>query len=155
MLLIFWSCGISVLMAKESVQVVVEGLEGEGLKNVQAALTLPPGVVREGTVDRQLLEIFQRQIPEKARKALEPFGYYEAQVSTEEGKMEKDEGLIRVKVIPGEPVRVTAVNVRVTGPGEQNPDLKQLVASFPAESRGCAESGQIPKSERGNAGPKL
>ena len=39
--------------------------------------------------------------------------------------------MIRVKVIPGEPVRVTAVNVRVTGPGEQNPDLKQLVASFP------------------------
>ena len=39
--------------------------------------------------------------------------------------------MIRVKVIPGEPIRVAAVNVRVTGPGEADRDLKQLVASFP------------------------
>ena len=82
-------------------------------------------------MDRQLLEIFQRQIAEKVQRALEPFGYYDAQVSTAMEKIEKDEALIRVKVIPGEPIRVGAMNVRVTGPGEQNPDLKQLVASFP------------------------
>ncbi len=128
---IFWFWGIPPLMAEDPLQVIVEGLEGEELKNVRAALTLPPGVVRGGTVDRQLLEIFQRQIPEKVQRALEPFGYYDAQVSTVMEKMEKDEALIRVKVIPGEPIRVTAVNVRVTGPGEKNPDLKQLVASFP------------------------
>jgi len=118
-------------MAKEPIQVIVEGLEGEELKNVRGTLTFPPGLVREGSVDRRLLEIFQRQIPEKVQRALEPFGYYDAQVSTAMEKMEKDEALIRVKVIPGEPFRVTALNVRVTGPGEQNPDLKQLAASFP------------------------
>jgi translocation and assembly module TamA len=128
---IFWFCGISPLMAKEPIQVIVEGLEGEELKNVRGTLTFPPGLVREGSVDRRLLEIFQRQIPEKVQRALEPFGYYDAQVSTAMEKMEKDEALIRVKVIPGEPFRVTALNVRVTGPGEQNPDLKQLAASFP------------------------
>ena len=118
-------------MAADPVQILVEGVEGEELKNVRAALTLPTGVVRDGTVDRQLLEIFQRQIPEKVKKALEPFGYYDVQVSSAMEKIEKAEALIRVKVIPGEPIRVAAVNVRVTGPGEQNPDLKQLVASFP------------------------
>ncbi len=118
-------------MAEDPLQVIVEGLEGEELKNVQAALTLPSGVVRDGTVDRPLLEIFQRQIPEKVRKALEPFGYYDAQVVAAMEKIEKDEALIRVKVILGAPIRVNAVSVRVTGPGEQNPELKQLVASFP------------------------
>jgi translocation and assembly module TamA len=147
LLLIFWSCGISVLMAKESVLVVVEGLEGEGLKNVQAALTLPPGVVREGTVDRQLLEIFQRQIPEKTRKALEPYGYYEAQVSTEEEKTETGEGLIRVKVIPGEPVRVTARNIQVQGPGAQNAELKQLAASFPLKVGDVLNQGRYRKAK--------
>jgi translocation and assembly module TamA len=82
-------------------------------------------------VDRQLLEIFQRQIPEKVKTALEPFGYYETKVSSATEKIEKGEALIRVKVIPGEPIRVAAVNVRVTGPGELNPDLKHLIASFP------------------------
>ena len=118
-------------MAADPVQILVEGVEGEELKNVRAALTLPTGVVRDGTVDRQLLEVFQRQIPEEVKKALEPFGYYDAQVSTAMEKMEKAKALIRVKVIPGEPIRITAVNLRVTGPGEQQPELRQLVASFP------------------------
>jgi len=124
-------CGLSPALAAEPVQVMVEGLEGEELKNVQASLSLPPGVIREGTVDRPLLEMFRRQIPEKVKKALEPFGFYDAQVSTTMEKMEKDEAVIRVKVIPGEPIRVAAANVRVLGPGEQDPGLKQPVASFP------------------------
>ena len=130
-LFILWVSGISSVRAADPVQVLVEGVEGEELNNVRAALALPPGVVRDGSVDRQLLEIFQRQIPEKVKKALEPLGYYETRVSTAMEKIEKEEALIRVKVIPGEPIRVAAVNVRVTGPGEQNPDLQQLFASFP------------------------
>jgi translocation and assembly module TamA len=118
-------------MAAEPLQVVVEGLEGDAMKNAQAALALPPGVVREGVVDRALLEFFRRQIPEKVQKALEPFGYYEAQVSSSQEKNEEGQELLRVKVIPGKPIRITALNVRITGPGEKNPDLKQLVSSFP------------------------
>ena len=120
-------------MAAEPVQVVIDGLEGEALKNAQAALALPPGLVREGVVDRALLDLFRRQIPEKVRKALEPFGYYEAQVSSTQEKNEKGQELLRVKVIPGKPIRITALNVRITGPGENNPDLKQLVSSFPLQ----------------------
>jgi translocation and assembly module TamA len=127
----FSFCGLSPLWAKDPVQVMIEGLQGEELKNVQAALTLPPGLVRGGALDLGLLEIFQRQIPERVERALQPFGYYEAQVSATAEKMEKNEALIRVKVIPGEPIRVEAVNLRVTGPGGENPDLKHLVASFP------------------------
>lgn len=125
-LFILWISGICSVMAADPVQVLVEGVGGEELKNVRAALTLPTGILRDGTVDRQLLEIFQRQIPEKVKKALEPFGYYDVQVSSAMEKIEKDEALIRVKVIPGEPIQVAAVNVRITGPGEQNPGLKQL-----------------------------
>jgi len=121
-------------MAAEPVQVVIEGLEGEALKNVQAALALPPGVVSEGVVDRALLEFFRRQIPEKVKKALEPFGYYEAQVSSTQEKSEEGRELLRVKVIPGNPIRVTSVTVRITGPGETNPDLRQLVAAFPLKA---------------------
>jgi translocation and assembly module TamA len=121
-------------MAAEPVQVVIEGLEGDALKNVQAALALPPGVVSEGVVDRALLEFFRRQIPEKVKKALEPFGYYEAQVSSTREKSEDGRELLRVKVIPGNPIRVTSVTVRVTGPGEKNPDLRQLVAAFPLKA---------------------
>jgi translocation and assembly module TamA len=118
-------------MAAEPLEVVIEGIEGDALKNARDSLTLPPGMVREGLVDRALLDLFLRQIPEKVRKSLEPFGYYEAQVSANVEKTEDGRDFLRVKVIPGEPIRVTVVHVRVTGPGEKNRDLTQLAASFP------------------------
>jgi translocation and assembly module TamA len=114
--------------------VVVEGLEGDALKNAQAALALPPGMVREGVIDRALLDLFRRRIPEKIQKSLEPFGYYEAQASSLAEKTEDGRDLLRVKVIPGAPVRITSVQVQVTGPGEKNRDLRLLVASFPLKS---------------------
>ncbi|MGQ9647553.1 MAG: POTRA domain-containing protein, partial [Thermodesulfobacteriota bacterium] len=69
------------LLPKEPIIVIVEGVEGEELKNVQATLALPPGLVSDGKVDRLWLERFQRQIPEKVSLALEPFGYYESGVT--------------------------------------------------------------------------
>ena len=121
-------------MAAEPLEVVVEGLEGDVLKNVQAALTLLPGMVSEGRVDQALLELFRRQIPERVKKALEPFGYYEAQVSSTREKSEEGREILRVRVVPGNPVRVASVIVRITGPGETHPELRQLVAAFPLKA---------------------
>ena len=121
-------------MAAEALKVVIEGIQGDALKNAQAALALPPGMVREGVIDRALLEIFRHQISEKVQKALEPFGYFEAQVSSTHEKGEEGQEFLRVKVIPGSPIRVAAVIVRIAGPGETNPDLKQLVAAFPLKA---------------------
>ena len=127
----FGACLLSEAVAAEPLEVVIEGIEGDALKNTRAALTLPPGMVREGGIDRALLNLFLRQIPEKVRKSLEPFGYYEAQASSYMEKTEDGRDLLRVKVIPGEPIRVTRANVRVIGPGEKNHDLRLLVHSFP------------------------
>ena len=121
-------------MAAEALKVVIEGIQGDALKNAQAALALPPGMVREGVIDRALLEVFRRQISEKVQKALEPFGYYEAQVSSTQEKGEEGQEFLRVKVIPGSPIRVASMIVRISGPGETNPDLKQLVADFPVKA---------------------
>jgi translocation and assembly module TamA len=125
------ACLVSNAMAAEPLEVVVEGIEGDALKNAQAALALPPGIIREGVIDQALLNLFRRRIPEKIQKALEPFGYYEAQASSNMEKTEDGRELLRVKVTPGEPVRVTTANVRVIGPGEKNRDLSHLAASFP------------------------
>jgi translocation and assembly module TamA len=121
-------------MAAEVLEVVIEGIQGDALKNAQAALALPPAMVREGVIDRALLEIFRHQVSEKVQKALEPFGYYESRVSSTQEKGEEGHEFLRVKVIPGSPIRVASVIVRIAGPGETNPDLKQLVAAFPLKA---------------------
>jgi translocation and assembly module TamA len=128
------ACLVSNAMAAEPLEVAIEGIQGDALKNAQAALALPPGLVREGVIDRALLEIFRHQIAGKVQKSLEPFGYYEAQVSSTQEKGEEGREVLRVKVIPGTPIRVDSVIVRIAGPGETNPDLKQLVAAFPLKA---------------------
>ena len=59
--------GVSV-MAAEPVEVTVEGIEGEILKNVEAELTLPPGLVQGDKVDRYWLSLFEQRTPERVRR---------------------------------------------------------------------------------------
>jgi translocation and assembly module TamA len=120
------------LHAVEPVEIVVTGIEGDALKNVQETLVLPAGLVREGTVDRLWLDRFARQAEDKARTALEPFGYYRALVTvTVEPAGERH--LLRVQVVPGEPVRLTEVKVAVVGPGTEEKRLRRQVAMFPVK----------------------
>src|SRR6185369_17085824 len=92
--------------AADPVEIIVSGIEGDALKNVKESLVLPAGLVREGTVDRLWLERFAKQAEEKTRSALEPFGYYHAQIAvTVEPAGERYHLLIRV--VPGEPVHLS------------------------------------------------
>ena len=116
--------------AEEKAEVVIDGIEGEPRENVAYALALPRDLIREGKVDRLWLERLGRQAEAKTRRALEPFGYYNARVSASVER-EQETSRIRVKVEPGEPVRLAGVNVAVRGPGEQERSLERLAREFP------------------------
>ncbi len=117
--------------AKEPVQIVIEGLTEEEHANVAAALALPSGLVEKGRVDEQWLERFEHQVPEKVRRALEPFGYYRAQVSVTTAKSEDGAYRLNVVVTKGEPVRLAAVRVSAEGPGAKEKALEEDIAKFP------------------------
>ena len=124
------------LPAAEPVIIVVEGLEGDVLKNVREALVLPSGLVREGTVDRLWLERFGKQANEMVRTAMEPFGYYNARITVTTEERGSGAYRLRVKVEPGEPVRVAEVTLALNGPGAQERPLQELAASFPLKKGG-------------------
>jgi translocation and assembly module TamA len=112
------------------VEIVVSGIKGDALKNVQESLALPAGLVREGTVDQLWLERFAKQAVDKARTALEPYGYYNAQVTVAIEAAGKGYRLL-VTVLPGEAVQLTDVTVSLTGPGTEEKRLQRLIAAFP------------------------
>jgi translocation and assembly module TamA len=117
--------------ASESVRVVVEGLSGKELANVEAALGVPPALIREGKVDRMWLQRFERQAPGKVREALEAFGYYRPVISTRMDTPGEGEYRLTVRVDPGQPVRLTTVQVKVQGPGTIDRELLQAASEFP------------------------
>ena len=118
--------------AAEPLEIEVSGVSGEeALANVHAALALPPGLIKEGEIEPLWLERFEEQLPERVRQALEPYGYYEAEVSSQRQKTGTGRYRLLVTVATGEPVRVTAVEVRLNGPGASEPRLQKLVADFP------------------------
>ncbi len=123
-------CRAAPLFAADPVKVEVTGVEGDAEKNVKEALTLPYGLVRDGKVDRLWLERFALKAPEQTRLALEPYGYYNARVSS---RIEGSDGNYRllVAVVPGEPVRLTRVELLLEGPGAGEAALRRLAASFP------------------------
>ncbi len=134
--LLFLVCFVTPLTAAEPVEIVVEGLEGDVLKNVRDMLVLPYGLVQEGKADRLWLERFGRQADERVLTAIEPYGYYSARVTTSIEEVGSCAYRLRVSVIPGEPVRVTEVTLALHGPGADEEPLKKQAAAFPLKKGG-------------------
>jgi translocation and assembly module TamA len=129
---ILFFCFSNVLHAAgESLQVMVEGLEGIERSNVESALVIPPGLVNEGNVDKRWLQRFKKEIPQKVNNSLEPFGYYKAVVSTTLDRTNEGVYRLLVNVKKGEPVRLTAVSINAEGTGAGEGVLIELMAKFP------------------------
>jgi translocation and assembly module TamA len=94
------------------------------LDNVRRALSLVDSIGRDlGEARRDYLV---REAESEARHALEPFGYFSPTVRVTAGA----NGIVTVDIARGEPVRVDALRVAVTGPGEADAVLKDDIDAF-------------------------
>lgn len=101
--------------ASEGVDVVVEGLSGEPLANVEAAL----GIARLGPDDaRREAKVLQQHeaAPADIRRALQPFGFYRPSITSHLAS--RGPGWqARYVIDPGEPVPLNRVDIRLSGAG--------------------------------------
>ncbi|MHB8109001.1 MAG: autotransporter assembly complex protein TamA [Syntrophorhabdaceae bacterium] len=116
---------------EKSVRIHIQGVEGKQLENVKAALVLPDGLVQDGSVNVKWMEHFEKQIPRKVEKALEPFGYYDPEVFVNPGERNVDRYEIYVDIDPGQAVLVTEINISVQGPGNDEKEIRNAAAAFP------------------------
>lgn len=127
-----WVLALPVIaLAAEPVELIIKGVEGRVLDNVEAVLSLPARLVEEGEVDRPWLDRFIRQVPKKIRPALEPFGYYAPSAETLLEITSDNRYLIHVSIDPGVATRVKDVSVQLEGEGAANPVLQELAGTFP------------------------
>ena len=132
----------------EPVEIVVEGVVGDGRKNVLAALTLPPGLIADGKVDKLWLERFVRQADQKVLAALEPFGYYSAHVTVTLETQGTDSFRVRVNVEAGQPVILTNVNVSINGRGASESSLAPLASAFPLQKGSVLQHQSYEQAKR-------
>lgn len=114
----------------DSVRVEIQGIDGDLLQNARAFLTLWDR--RGEDLDPGQIRRLHERGSDEIRRALQPFGYYRAQVQPELLR-EEDRWLARYVVDPGPPVRLTEVDVQVTGPGAEEPGFRRRVQEFPLQ----------------------
>ncbi|HEX5755104.1 MAG TPA: BamA/TamA family outer membrane protein, partial [Arenimonas sp.] len=134
-----WRCWVWLLLLPgpaaaltlKDVQVV--GVDGDARRNIELALSLsriPPTQL----LSEQRLAYLLGEAPEQARQALQPLGYYLAEVEVDSRRV-GDAVSVRVQVRTGPPVRVQQLGLGIDGPGGEDPVLRRQLARF-APGRG-------------------
>lgn len=113
------------LQALAKIEVTIPNVSEAVQTNVRAFLSLTRYADRDDVTD-EVMSRLQRRIVTETRQALEPLGYYEPDVSYD---VRKDSELwkVTIRIEPGRPVRLSDVNVNVTGPGAQDRAIRELV----------------------------
>jgi translocation and assembly module TamA len=130
----------------ERVSIVVEGVEGDVLESVRASIELHQYEERDVS-PVEVRRLFERA-DEQIRTALEPFGYYGADVT---GKLERPEpGKYRAtfRVKPGEPVIVRKESVVVSGEAAQLESVKAALERFQPKQGERLDHGVYERSKQ-------
>jgi translocation and assembly module TamA len=112
---------------EKETRVAVEfvGVEGELLENVRALSSLHR-LAGSPELDDEMVGRLVQRAPEEAKAALRPFGYYEPDVTTGLTKREERWYAV-VKIEPGPPVTLVDQAVEVTGPGRDEPFMRNAL----------------------------
>ncbi|EAQ97826.1 autotransporter assembly complex protein TamA [Congregibacter litoralis] len=105
--------------AADGLRYKVEGVNKEVRENIRAYLGESPS-------ERGAVERFLSTAPLLAAKALEALGYYEHEIDLQVDR-EGDPWRATLFVVPGEPLRYTAVSVRLLGEGADDGSLSAVV----------------------------
>lgn len=111
------------------VRVQVEGVSGRQRDNVRSVLAIQ-AATRAGQLPEERVRRLHDRAPGEIRMALQPFGYYrpsiESQLTYTRGRW-----VARYSIDPGPVVRLTRVDLRLSGAGRDEPRLKEAAARFP------------------------
>ena len=114
-----------------TIQVDIAGLQDALLQNAKAALTLPPGIVRNDRVEERWLERFAGKIPQLVAAALEPFGHYRSETKVSIDRSKEPSYRILVTVDAGPQTVVRSLTLSLSGAGRREEDLRSQVRAFP------------------------
>jgi translocation and assembly module TamA len=112
--------------AHAKIEIVIPEASEAISNNVRAFLSLTRYAERDD-VTPETMSRLQRRIVSETRKALEPLGYYEPEVTYDVAQQQAEWRVI-IHVKPGRPVRLSEVDVHANGPGANDRAVREVLA---------------------------
>jgi translocation and assembly module TamA len=113
--------------AADRIEIDIQGVDREIANNVRGYLTLARYTQRDDLTDAQVRKLADRAVDEAA-DGLRPFGYYEPTIRSRTSR-DDPRWIVRLKIQPGEPVRMDAVQVQLQGAGSSEPALVAVAST--------------------------
>lgn len=113
------------LQADAKIEITIPEVSDAVQTNVRAFLSLTRYAERDD-VTTEVMSRLQRRIVTETRQALEPLGFYEPEV-TYDVKQEGTVWQVTIHIEPGRPVRLSEVNINVTGAGANDRAIRELL----------------------------
>lgn len=113
------------LQADARIEIAIPEVSEAIQTNVRAFLSLTRYAERDD-VTPEVMSRLQRRIVSETRQALEPLGFYDPNV-TYDVKQEGAAWKVTIHIEPGRPVRLSEVNIDVTGPGADERAIRELL----------------------------
>ena len=100
---------------------VVQGISGELAKNVKVFLAALPEPAPDD------LDNYLDLVKKNTRQAMQALGYYKPVISTVVKRDQQNLTSIHVDIAAGSPVRVTSLDLQITGEAEQDPEFHKAI----------------------------
>lgn len=80
----------------------------------------------------EMYQHFYNKIEQDARTALQPFGYYSPEITVSQQKKNQTTE-ITIQVKRGQPITISALDIQISGAGEENRAVNRAVSRFPLQ----------------------
>ncbi|OGT07203.1 MAG: hypothetical protein A2X78_03825 [Gammaproteobacteria bacterium GWE2_37_16] len=103
------------------------GISGPTLENIKNRLTIKQKT-EFATITPQSIQGFYKTAPKEIELALQPFGYFHAQI-TSQLTSENNQWYATYKIKLGQPVQITSLDIKIDGQGANDPIFKNFLAT--------------------------
>lgn len=112
-----------------SVTLKVQGVSEDIQAAIEASLSLSRWK-NQPRLTTDLIERFHKKAPQEIRSVMEPFGYYKSRIESQL-ILEKEVWKATYKIVPGPPILLSEIKVKITGPGSGDPVFKRWEENYP------------------------
>jgi translocation and assembly module TamA len=129
--LIGFFCFSVTLVQAQTLSLEIKTDHAEIEKILASALTLPAFLANGQQLNRRWLRHYQKQLPQQVADILQPLGYFNSQSQITLEQPEPDQHVLILQVGVGEPVMISQLDLRISGPGAEQERLRLLQENFP------------------------